>query len=121
MIVLDTGLLVKKSLLILVQNGVFSYPACAFILAFYSILSHIFYLYILSIFFFYTCFSSFIDRVAGIVSAPLWNSKTSAFAGLLTSTDFINVIQYYWQFPDKLSQIDGFRLDSLRGQSLAPS
>ncbi|KAF8543438.1 hypothetical protein BDD12DRAFT_212673 [Trichophaea hybrida] len=70
LIVLDTGLLVKKSLLILVQNG--------------------------------------------IVSAPLWNSKTSAFAGLLTSTDFINVIQYYWQFPDKLSQIDGFRLDSLR-------
>ena len=55
------------------------------------------------------------------MSAPLWNSKTSAFAGLLTSTDFINVIQYYWQFPDKLSQIDGFRLDSLRGQSLASS
>ncbi|KAA8892600.1 hypothetical protein FN846DRAFT_915152 [Sphaerosporella brunnea] len=70
LIVLDTGLLVKKSLLILVQNG--------------------------------------------IVSAPLWNSKTSAFAGLLTSTDYINVIQYYWQNPDKLSQIDGFRLDSLR-------
>lgn len=70
LIVLDTGLLVKKSLLILLQNG--------------------------------------------IVSAPLWNSKKSAFAGLLTSTDFINVIQYYWQNPDKLSQIDGFRLDSLR-------
>ena len=51
----------------------------------------------------------------GIVSAPLWNSKTSAFAGLLTSTDYINVIQYYWQFPDKLNQVDGFRLDSLRG------
>ncbi|KAI5815510.1 hypothetical protein BZA77DRAFT_76998 [Pyronema omphalodes] len=70
LIILDTGLLVKKSLLILLQNG--------------------------------------------IVSAPLWNSKTSAFAGLLTSTDFINVIQYYWQFPDKLNQIDGFRLDFLR-------
>lgn len=70
LIVLDTGLLVKKSLLILVQNG--------------------------------------------IVSAPLWNSKTSAFAGLLTCTDFINVVQYYWQNPDKLNQIDGFRLDSLR-------
>jgi 5'-AMP-activated protein kinase regulatory gamma subunit len=70
LIVLDTELLVKKSLLILVQNG--------------------------------------------IVSAPLWNSEKSAFAGLLTSTDYINVIQYYWQNPDKLSQIDRFRLDSLR-------
>jgi len=71
LIVLDTGLLVKKSLLILVQNG--------------------------------------------IVSAPLWNSKTSKFAGLLTSTDYMNVIQYYWQNSDKLSQIDAFRLASLRG------
>jgi 5'-AMP-activated protein kinase regulatory gamma subunit len=50
----------------------------------------------------------------GIVSAPLWNSKTSTFAGLLTSSDYINVIQYYWQFPDKFDEIEKFRLDSLR-------
>ncbi|KAG5802991.1 hypothetical protein H9Q71_012425 [Fusarium xylarioides] len=49
-----------------------------------------------------------------IVSAPLWNSKTSRFAGILTSTDFINVIQYYWQFPDEFSKLDQFRLSSLR-------
>ncbi|KAG4283122.1 hypothetical protein FPRO06_09795 [Fusarium proliferatum] len=49
-----------------------------------------------------------------IVSAPLWNSKTSRFAGILTSTDFINVIQYYCQFPDEFSKLDQFRLSSLR-------
>ncbi|KAK3047322.1 hypothetical protein LTS18_013175, partial [Coniosporium uncinatum] len=56
LIIFDTALLVKKSLNILIQNG--------------------------------------------IVSAPLWDSKTSTFAGLLTTSDYINVIQYYWQNPD---------------------
>lgn len=54
---------------------------------------------------------------ADIVSAPLWDSKTSTFAGLLTSTDYINVIQYYCQFPDEIDQLDQFRLTSLRGTS----
>lgn len=49
-----------------------------------------------------------------IVSAPLWDSRNSTFAGLLTSTDFINVIQYYCQFPDEINQVDQFRLSSLR-------
>ncbi|KAH7200609.1 hypothetical protein BKA60DRAFT_191103 [Fusarium oxysporum] len=49
-----------------------------------------------------------------IVSAPLWNSKTSRFAGILTSTDFINLIQYYCQFPGEFSKLDQFRLSSLR-------
>ncbi|KAF4969711.1 hypothetical protein FZEAL_10185 [Fusarium zealandicum] len=72
LIVLDTGLLIKKAIHILIQNS--------------------------------------------IVSAPLWNSKTSRFAGILTSTDFINVIQYYWQFPDEIGKLDQFRLNSLRGR-----
>ncbi|KAK3059025.1 AMP-activated serine/threonine-protein kinase regulatory subunit [Extremus antarcticus] len=50
----------------------------------------------------------------GIVSAPLWDSKTSTFAGLLTVSDYINLIQYYWQNPDALGQIDQFKLNSLR-------
>ncbi|KAL1297725.1 hypothetical protein AAFC00_006267 [Neodothiora populina] len=70
LIVFDTALLVKKSLNILIQNG--------------------------------------------IVSAPLWDSKTSTFAGLLTVSDYINVIQYYVQNPDSLGTIDQFRLNSLR-------
>ncbi len=54
--------------------------------------------------------------IADIVSAPLWDSETSTFAGLLTSTDYINVIQYYCQFPDEIAQLDQFRLSSLRGK-----
>lgn len=54
----------------------------------------------------------------GIVSAPLWDSKSSTFAGLLTTSDYINVIQYYFQNPAALDQIDQFRLDSLRGASV---
>lgn len=53
----------------------------------------------------------------GIVSAPLWDSHTSTFAGLLTTSDYINVVQYYWQNPDAFSQVDQFRLSSLRGKS----
>ncbi|KAG6014511.1 hypothetical protein E4U54_005164 [Claviceps lovelessii] len=70
LIVLDTDLLIKKTLNILIQNS--------------------------------------------IVSAPLWDSHRSRFAGILTSTDYINVIQYYYQFPDEISKLDQFRLSSLR-------
>lgn len=48
-----------------------------------------------------------------IVSAPLWNSKTARFAGLLTSNDFINVIQYYSQHPDQFQFIDNLTLEGL--------
>ncbi|KAF2859220.1 hypothetical protein K470DRAFT_259102 [Piedraia hortae CBS 480.64] len=51
---------------------------------------------------------------SGIVSAPLWDPKTSTFAGLLTASDYLNVVQYYRQNPDKLALVDQFRLDSLR-------
>ncbi|PPJ49709.1 hypothetical protein CBER1_02899 [Cercospora berteroae] len=49
-----------------------------------------------------------------IVSVPLWDSKTSAFAGMLTVSDYINVVQYYWQHQEELSRIDKFKLSSLR-------
>lgn len=52
----------------------------------------------------------------GIVSAPLWDSKTSTFAGLLTTSDYINLIQYYWQNPETVNRIDQFKLNSLRGK-----
>ena len=54
------------------------------------------------------------------MSAPLWDTKTSTFAGLLTVADYLNVIQYYWSNPDDLAQIDKFRLSSLRGKSASP-
>ncbi|EFX04815.1 nuclear protein snf4 [Grosmannia clavigera kw1407] len=70
LIILDNQLLIRKSLSILIQNG--------------------------------------------IVSAPLWDSEKSTFAGLLTSTDYINLIQYYCQYPDRLNEIEEFRLSGLR-------
>jgi 5'-AMP-activated protein kinase regulatory gamma subunit len=39
------------------------------------------------------------------------------FNGLLTTSDYINVIQYYWANPDALREIDRFQLNSLRGMS----
>ncbi|QLI69320.1 5'-AMP-activated protein kinase subunit gamma [Metarhizium brunneum] len=74
LIVLDTDLLIKKTLNILIQNT--------------------------------------------IVSAPLWDSQRGRFAGILTATDYINVIQYYCQFPDEMSKLDQFRLSSLRGETI---
>ncbi|KAI0024525.1 hypothetical protein F4780DRAFT_606574 [Xylariomycetidae sp. FL0641] len=50
----------------------------------------------------------------GIVSAPLWDSHHSRFAGLLTATDYINLIQYYCQFPEHIDDVEKFRLSSLR-------
>ncbi|TWU74873.1 AMP-activated serine/threonine-protein kinase regulatory subunit [Metarhizium rileyi] len=70
LIVMDTNLLIKKTLNILIQNS--------------------------------------------IVSAPVWDSQRGRFAGILTATDYINVIQYYCQFPDEMSKLDQFRLSSLR-------
>jgi len=53
----------------------------------------------------------------GIVSAPLWDSKSSTFAGLLTTSDYLNLIQYYWQNPEAVNRIDQFKLNNLRGGS----
>ena len=51
------------------------------------------------------------------MSAPIWDYKTSTFAGLLTTSDYINVIQYYWQNPEALNRMDQFRLSALPGMS----
>lgn len=93
LIVLDTDLLIKKSLNILIQNCTIPVHA--------------------------SCVAADVSLTA-IVSAPLWDSETSRFAGILTATDFINVIQYYYQFPDEISKLDQFRLSSLRGRSTRP-
>ncbi|KKF93852.1 5'-AMP-activated protein kinase subunit gamma [Ceratocystis platani] len=49
-----------------------------------------------------------------IVSAPLWDAATSTFAGLLTATDYINVIQYYCLFPEEMGALEHFKLANLR-------
>lgn len=55
---------------------------------------------------------------AGIVSAPLWDSKTSTFAGLLTVTDYLNVVQYYNKNTDRLKDVEKLQLSDLRGKDV---
>ncbi|RVX66893.1 hypothetical protein B0A52_09017 [Exophiala mesophila] len=50
----------------------------------------------------------------GIVSAPLWDSSTSTYAGLLTVNDYLNVVRYYNLHADKLKDIDSLLLSDLR-------
>lgn len=58
-----------------------------------------------------------LTRRLGIVSAPLWDSTTSTYAGLLTVTDYLNVVRYYNLHADKLKDIDSLILSDLKGQS----
>lgn len=54
----------------------------------------------------------------GVVSAPLWNSEKSSFAGMLTVLDIIHLIQYYYRtadFEQASTDVETFRLESLRG------
>ncbi|CAI8502919.1 unnamed protein product [Pichia kudriavzevii] len=49
-----------------------------------------------------------------IVSAPLWNSKISKFAGLLTANDFLNIVHYAASNPDEsLNLSETLTLDGL--------
>lgn len=50
----------------------------------------------------------------GIVSAPLWDSTTSTYAGLLTVNDYLNVIRYYNLHTDKLKDVDSLLLSDLK-------
>ncbi|TFK41102.1 hypothetical protein BDQ12DRAFT_678898 [Crucibulum laeve] len=53
----------------------------------------------------------------GVVSAPLWNSDKSRFAGMLTVLDIIHLIQYYYRtasYAYAATDVETFRLESLR-------
>lgn len=50
----------------------------------------------------------------GIVSAPLWDSTTSTYAGLLTVNDYLNVVRYYNLHTDKLKDVDNLLLSDLK-------
>ncbi|KAF9015192.1 hypothetical protein BDQ17DRAFT_1230334 [Cyathus striatus] len=59
-----------------------------------------------------------------VVSAPLWNSEKSKFAGMLTVLDIIHLIQYYYRtasYDYAAADVETFRLESLRGMSPAAS
>jgi len=50
----------------------------------------------------------------GIVSAPLWDSSTSTYAGLLTVNDYLNVVRFYNLHADKLKDVDNLLLSDLK-------
>ncbi|CAE6416685.1 unnamed protein product [Rhizoctonia solani] len=53
----------------------------------------------------------------GVVSAPLWDSDTSKFAGMFTVADIIHLIQYYYHtssYDNAAADVEHFRLESLR-------
>lgn len=50
----------------------------------------------------------------GIVSAPLWDSATSTYAGLLTVNDYLNVVRYYNLHTEKLKDVDSLLLSDLK-------
>lgn len=52
-----------------------------------------------------------------VVSAPLWNSTTSRFAGMFTVQDIIHLIQYYYHtttYEGAVADVDTFQLESIR-------
>ncbi|CAO3572653.1 unnamed protein product [Mortierella alpina] len=52
-----------------------------------------------------------------IVSAPLWDSTKRKFAGMLTATDFINLIQFYYShssYTAAIHEMDQFQISQLR-------
>lgn len=53
-----------------------------------------------------------------VVSAPLWNSEKSEFAGMLTVLDLIHLIQYYYRtatYEAAATDVETLRLEALRG------
>ncbi|KAG6902904.1 hypothetical protein C0995_010074 [Termitomyces sp. Mi166 len=53
----------------------------------------------------------------GVVSAPLWNSERSKFAGMLTVLDIIHLIQYYYHtanYDAAIADVETLRLEALR-------
>lgn len=98
LIILDTKLTVKRALQCLLLNGMFD-------LVF---LSQIVMLTVACV---------------GVVSAPLWNSDKSKFAGMLTVLDIIHLIQHYYHtanFEEAADDVEHFKLEKLRGMSTLP-
>ena len=94
MIVFDTRLQVIKALNALVQNGVY----------------YFFYLYL--------CLC--LHLLIGVVSAPLWSSVESRFAGMLTISDLVHLMQYYYSttnsYEGAADDVEHLTLGNLRGR-----
>jgi len=50
----------------------------------------------------------------GVISAPIWSSRTSGFAGLITAHDFVNALRYYIDRPRLLDELNHVKLEELQ-------
>uniref|UniRef100_A0A8C6Y4G1 CBS domain-containing protein n=1 Tax=Naja naja TaxID=35670 RepID=A0A8C6Y4G1_NAJNA len=61
---------------------------------------------------------AFLALVAnGVRAAPLWDSKQQCFVGMLTITDFINILHRYYRSPlVQIYEIEGHKIETWRGK-----
>jgi len=51
----------------------------------------------------------------GVRAAPLWESAKQEFVGMLTITDFINILRTYYKSPlVKMEELEEHKLDTWR-------
>ncbi|KAL6115440.1 prkag3 [Pungitius sinensis] len=62
---------------------------------------------------------AFLALVAnGLRAAPLWDSKLQRFVGMLTITDFINILHYYYRSPlVQMYELESHKIETWRGDS----
>ncbi|XP_017569497.1 5'-AMP-activated protein kinase subunit gamma-1 isoform X3 [Pygocentrus nattereri] len=54
----------------------------------------------------------------GLRAAPLWNSKLQRFVGMLTITDFINILHCYYKSPMvQIYELEEHKIETWRGDS----
>uniref|UniRef100_A0A3P8ZXA1 CBS domain-containing protein n=1 Tax=Esox lucius TaxID=8010 RepID=A0A3P8ZXA1_ESOLU len=52
----------------------------------------------------------------GVRAAPLWDNKLQCFVGMLTITDFINILHRYWQSPlIEIYELERHKIEECRG------
>ncbi|CAB1346883.1 unnamed protein product [Coregonus sp. 'balchen'] len=55
----------------------------------------------------------------GVRAAPLWDNKLQCFVGMLTITDFINILHRYWQSPlVEIYELEKHKIEECREELL---
>lgn len=57
--------------------------------------------------------------ITGVRAAPLWDSAKHCFVGMLTITDFINILRTYYKSPYvKMDELEEQKLETWRSKYL---
>lgn len=65
-----------------------------------------------------------ISSLLGVVSACLWDNDEYRVSGILTVSDFVNLMAYYYKtstYDDAAQDVESLRLDVLSGTSNSPT